>query len=144
MKVATKTIPPPANQEPSNAGPMRTRKAGRGGGRAPPSPLKTLAGGSPDQPRSPQSGQALDQLVLGAHAQGPPLHQGAKTPEEERRDQHTSVSEWKFIIASAFKFKLLRQPEAAGCALTIMVRATASWAETSGAYYQVYSGYCSF
>ena len=27
----------------------------------------------------------------------------------------TSVSEWKFIIASAFKFKLLCQPEAAGC-----------------------------
>ena len=73
--------------------------------------------------------------------------------------QITSVSEWKYIIASAFKFKLLRQPEAAGCspdhngqgynqlggnqrrlvdifilavALTIMVRATASWAETCG------------
>ena len=58
----------------------------------------------------------------------------------------TSVSEWKFIIASAFKFTLLRQPEAAGqklcclvdifilaVALTTMVRATASWAETSGA-----------
>ena len=44
----------------------------------------------------------------------------------------TSVSEWKFIIASAFKLKLLRQPEAADCVLTIMVRATASWAETSG------------
>ena len=27
----------------------------------------------------------------------------------------TSVSEWKFIIASSFKFTLLRQPEAAGC-----------------------------
>ena len=74
---------------------------------------------------------------------------------------HTSVSEWKFIITSAFKFTLLRQPEAAGCfpdnngqgnhqlgrnwrrlvdifilavALTTMVRATASWAA------QVYSG----
>ena len=29
--------------------------------------------------------------------------------------QDTSVSEWKFIIVSAFKFVLLRQPEAAGC-----------------------------
>ena len=29
--------------------------------------------------------------------------------------QVTSVSEWKYIIPSAFKFKLLRQPEAAGC-----------------------------
>ena len=27
----------------------------------------------------------------------------------------TSVLEWKYIIASAFKFELLRQPEAAGC-----------------------------
>ena len=69
--------------------------------------------------------------------------------------QNTSVSDWKFIIASAFEFTLLRQPEAAGCcpdnngqgihqlvrnwrrlvdifilavALTTMVRATASWA----------------
>ena len=69
---------------------MRTGKARGGGGRAPPSPLKTLAGGSPDQPRSPQSGQALDQLVLDALAQGPPLHQGAETPGEERRDQPPS------------------------------------------------------
>ena len=29
--------------------------------------------------------------------------------------QNTSVSEWKFIIASSFKFTLLRQPGAAGC-----------------------------
>ena len=28
---------------------------------------------------------------------------------------YTSVSEWKYIIASDFKLKLLRQPEAAGC-----------------------------
>ena len=45
----------------------------------------------------------------------------------------TSVSEWKFIIASAFKFVLLRQPEAAGCCPAI--RAITSWAETSGAWW---------
>ena len=34
---------------------------------------------------------------------------------------------WKYIIASAFKFKLRRQP-----AQPIMVEARASWVETSG------------
>ena len=42
----------------------------------------------------------------------------------------TSVSEWKYIIASAFKFKLLHQP-----ALPIMGVAQASWMETNGAWW---------
>ena len=97
VKVSAKTIPPPP-QEPSRAGPMRTRRGGRGGGggggggggrgsRAPPSPLKTLAGGALDQPPSPQSGQTLDRRVLEALTQGPPPHQGAASPEEERVNQ---------------------------------------------------------
>ena len=89
---------------------------------------------------------------------------------------YISVLEWKYIIASAFKLKLLRRPEAAGCspdhkcqgysqlgrnkrrlvdifilavALTIMVRATASWAETSSAWWiffikYIQVKYCSF
>ena len=65
----------------------------------------------------------------------------------------TSVSEWKYIIASAFKFKLLHQlhqpsnsnycvsfshPDRNSgyiLALPIIARATASWAETSGAWW---------
>ena len=41
-----------------------------------------------------------------------------------------SVSEWKYIIASASKFKLLCQP-----ALPIMGKAQASWAKTTGAWW---------
>ena len=86
MKVAAKTIPPSGQPGTPNHW-IRERGGGRGGGggRAQPSPLKTLAGGPTDQPRSPQSGQALDQLVIDALAQGPPPHQRAGTPEEERR-----------------------------------------------------------
>ena len=51
VKVVAKTLSPPANQEPSRAGPMRTGREGGGGGSGPPSPLKTLAGGPPNQPR---------------------------------------------------------------------------------------------
>ena len=46
----------------------------------------------------------------------------------------TSASEWKYIIASAFKFKLLCQP-----ALPIMGEAQASWVETSGAWWIFFS-----
>ena len=56
-----------------------------GGVRAQPSPLKTLAGGATDQPNSPQSGQALDSLVIKALAQGPPPHQVAEPPAKEQR-----------------------------------------------------------
>ena len=48
----------------------------------------------------------------------------------EKKTFYTSVSEWKYIIASDFKFKLLRQP-----ALPIMDKAQASWVETSGAWW---------
>ena len=41
---------------------------------------------------------------------------------------NTSVSERKYIIASAFKFKLLHYPQADGC-----------WAETSGAWWIFFS-----
>ena len=42
----------------------------------------------------------------------------------------SSVPEWKYIIASAFKFKLLHQP-----ALPIMGVAQASWMETNGTWW---------
>ena len=85
VKVSAKTIPPPP-QEPSRAGPMRTGRGGRGGGgsRAPPFPLKTLAGGALDQPPSPQSGQALDQWVLNALTRAPPLLTKEQTPQRRK------------------------------------------------------------
>ena len=78
-----------------------------------------------------------------------------------RINSYTSVSEWKYIIVSAFKFKLLHQPalpiNGGGSsqlggnlwllvdifqlallrqpALTIMGEAQASWVETSGAWW---------
>ena len=44
-----------------------------------------------------------------------PPPDGAVSVHHEEGGHLTSVSEWKYTITSAFKFKLLRQHEAAGC-----------------------------